>query len=80
MVFSINHGEGGSEQVRYVSLPQDDVLLTGEREKNAPFSTYLRTNEPLEMPVVGFLLWSEYKVKLEDLGLELDINIPKSGF
>jgi len=46
-------------------------LLTGERDKNAPFSTHLRTQEPFDMPVERFLsmLRFENKAKLDDFGL-----------
>jgi hypothetical protein len=54
-------------------LPQDFVLLTGEREKNAPFSNYLSTNELDYIPVVQFLplLHLESRGKLEELGIEI---------
>jgi len=67
-----NNGEGGLEQVRYGSSPQDDVVLTGEREKNVPFSTYLETKELRDMPVEQFLSMIRFdsKEKLKDLPLE----------
>jgi hypothetical protein len=54
-------------------LPQDFVLLTGEREKNAPFSNYLSSNELRDVPVERFLsiLSFENRGKLDDLGLDL---------
>jgi len=58
------------------------VLVTGERDKNAPFSTHLgTTKEPLDMPVERFLSMCRFetKGKLDDLGLELDTNTLKSG-
>ena len=33
------------------SSPQDDVLLTGERDKNAPFSMHLSGKGGRDMPV-----------------------------
>jgi hypothetical protein len=58
---------------------QDDILLTGEREKNAPFPTYLRTEEPNDLPVEWFLAMCRFenKGKLDNLGLEIDTNILK---
>ena len=63
----------GSELFRLGSSPQDYVLLTGERDKNAPFSTYLKTKEPRDMPVEQFLsmLRFDSREKLKDLPLEL---------
>jgi len=55
-------------------------LLTGERVKNAPFSTHLRIKVSGDMPVERFLpmLRFENKAKLGDLGIEIDIHSPKS--
>jgi len=36
-------------------LPQCYALLTGEREKNVPFSSHLRAYESLDVPVEVFL-------------------------
>jgi len=60
------------------SSPQDDVLLTGERGKNTPFSTHLSSKKPFDMPVERLLAMSrsENKGKLDDLGLEMDKNTP----
>jgi len=77
-----NRKEGSSSSfVRYGSSPQVDFLLTGERDKNAPFSMYLSRKEPLDMPVERFLSMCRFenKGKLDDLGLELDTNTLKSG-
>jgi len=54
-------------------LPQSEALLTGEREKNAPFSNYLSTNELRDVPVERFLsiLSFEKRGKLEDLGFDI---------
>ena len=68
-----NHGEGGSEHVQYRPLPQSGALLTGEREKDVPFSNHLRGIEPLDMPIEGFLssLRFEHRSKLDQLGVEI---------
>jgi hypothetical protein len=50
-----NHGEGGSEHVQYRPQSQSEALLTGEREKDVPFSNHLRGNEPLDMPIESIL-------------------------
>jgi len=54
-------------------------LLTGERDKNTPFSTNLSRKEPFDMPVERILasLRFENRSKLDDLGLEIDINTRK---
>lgn len=39
---SKNEEGGGSEQVRYGSYSKAKVLLTGERDKKVPFSTYFK--------------------------------------
>jgi hypothetical protein len=51
-------------------------LLTGEREKNDPFSTHLRAKKPFDMPVEQLLsmLRFENRSKLDDLGVEFDKN------
>jgi hypothetical protein len=48
-------------------------LLTGERDKNAPFSTHLRGNILLDMPIEGFLgsLRFEHRINLDQLGVEI---------
>jgi len=53
-------------------LSQDFVLLTGEREENAPFSMHLITNEPLYISVEQILpmLRFEKREKSEDLGFK----------
>jgi len=53
----------------------------GERVKNTPFSTHLRTQEPFEMPIERFLsmLRFENKGKLDDLGIKIDTNTLKFG-
>jgi hypothetical protein len=78
MVFNQNHGEGGSSFVQYRPHPQSSALLTGGRASypwiaNAPFSTYLRGNNPLDMPIEGFLgsLRFEHRNKLDQLGIEI---------
>jgi hypothetical protein len=49
-------------------------LLTGEREKNAPFSMHLSVIEPLDITIEQFLsmVRFESKGKLEDLGFEIN--------
>jgi len=48
-------------------------LLTGEREKNIPFSMHLRIDEPLDMPIERFFasLRFEQREKLDHLGVEI---------
>ena len=65
-------------------LSQSLALLIREREKNAPFSNYLSTNELDYIPVERFLnnLRFENRGKLDDLGLEIDkmyLNLVISG-
>ena len=77
MILLENHGEGSSSSfIRYGSSPQDTVLLTGEREKSAPFSTHIRSKEPFDMTIERFLasLRFKNKGKMDDLGLEIDLN------
>jgi hypothetical protein len=65
--------EGGSCFVQLGPQPQDDVLLTGERDKSVPFSTYLTTNQPLDMPIERFLasVRFEHRSKLDQLGINI---------
>jgi hypothetical protein len=69
-----NHGEGGSEHVQYRPQSQSEALLTGEREKDVPFSNHLRGNEPLDMPIERFLasLRFEQRGKLDQIGFQHD--------
>jgi len=75
-------GRGGSELIRYGSSSQIEDLLTGEREKNAPFSMHLSVIEPLDNPIEQFLsmLCFENRGKIDDLGVEIDQNSLKSGY
>jgi len=54
-------------------LPQSSALLTGEREKDVPFSNHLRGNEPLNVPIDRFLasVRFEHRSKLAQLGIEI---------
>jgi len=56
-------------------------LQTGERDKITPFSKYLNTIEPFDMPVERFLasLRFENRGKLDDLELEIDIKALKAN-
>jgi hypothetical protein len=62
-------------------LPQDDVLLTGERDKNVSFSSHLKTKDSFNIPVEEFLAMCcfENSGKLDDLGLEIGPIAHKSG-
>jgi hypothetical protein len=62
-------------------LPQGCALLTGEREKDIPFSNHLRGYESLDMPVERFLasLRFEHRSKLDQLGIEIGTLDTKSG-
>ena len=70
---------GKAIRVLLGSSPQDYVLLRGERDKHAPFSTNLRSEEPFDMPVERFLAMCRFenRNKLDDLGLEIDQNALK---
>jgi len=81
MVFLQNHGEGGSCFVQLRPLPQGCALLTGEREKDTPFSMHLRGIEPFDMPIERFLasVRFENKEKLDQLGIEIGTFGAKMG-
>jgi hypothetical protein len=66
-------------RVLHGSSPQDDVLLTGEREKYTPFSPHLRPQESLAMSIKQLLAYLRFdkKVKLDNLGIDIDINTQK---
>ena len=56
-------------------------MLTGERDKNVPFSMHLNTKEPFDMPVERFLSICRFekRVIFDDLGLDIDTNVFESG-
>jgi hypothetical protein len=57
----------GLEQVQYRPQPQTYALLTGERDKNAPFSMHLRGHEARDIPIECFFasMRFEQRGKLE---------------
>ena len=60
-------------RVPFPPLPQSCALLTENGEK-LPFSTYLISNELLDMPIERFLssLRFQQRGKLDQLGIEID--------
>jgi len=56
-------------------------LLTGEWDKNTPFSTHFKTKKPREMPVEHFLSMLRFDNggELDDLGFEIDPNTLKTS-
>ncbi len=63
-------------------LPQSEALLTGEGDKNTPFSTHLRVNEQYDMLIERLLtsLRFEQRGKLEQLSLEKDSLDVKTSY
>ena len=60
-------------RVQLRPLPQSTALLTGERDKNTPFSTHSREYVLPDMPVERFFssLRFEHRSKLDELGTEI---------